>query len=106
MKIARRRFVQLAAGAVALPAVARAQTYPGPGRVKTKSDLVPMPSGGRIFVFFSSAHGRRAQNSGCGYTASSFHTAWATTGRMRRSKGEASAHSNGQFSGRRGGAGS
>ena len=47
----------------------------GPGCVKTKSDLVVMPSGGRIFVFFRSAHDHRAQNSRCGYTASSFHTA-------------------------------
>jgi hypothetical protein len=47
----------------------------GPGCVKTKSDLVVMPSGGRIFVFFRSAHDPRAQNSRCGYTASSFHTA-------------------------------
>jgi len=47
-----------------------------PGCVKTKSDLVVMPSGGRIFVFFRSAHDHRAQNSRCGYTASSFHTAF------------------------------
>ena len=46
------------------------------GCVKTKSDLVVMQSGGRIFVLFSSAHDHRAQNSGCGYTARSFHTAW------------------------------
>ena len=39
------------------------------GRVKTKSDLVVMPSGRQIFAFFCSPHDRRAQNSGCGHTA-------------------------------------
>ena len=33
-------------------------------------------------MFFSSAHDHRAQNSRCGYTASSFHTAWVKTGRQ------------------------
>src|SRR4029077_15423491 len=47
----------------------------GLGRVKTKSDLVVMPSGRQIFAFFCSPHDRRAQNSGCGYTAQSFYTA-------------------------------
>ena len=47
----------------------------GLGRVKTKSDLVVMPSGRQIFAFFCSPHDRRAQNSGCGYTAWSFYTA-------------------------------
>jgi hypothetical protein len=42
-----------------------------PGCVKTKSDLVVMASGGRIFAFFSFAHD---QNSRCGYIVSSFHT--------------------------------
>src|SRR5215470_13992373 len=37
----------------------------GLGRVKTKSDLVVMRSGGQIFAFFCSPHDRRAQNSGC-----------------------------------------
>jgi hypothetical protein len=41
----------------------------GLGRVKTKSDLVVMPSGRQIFAFFYSPRDRRAQNSGCGYTA-------------------------------------
>ena len=59
----------------------RAMTGLGPGCVKTKSDLVVMPSGGRIFALFCSAHGHRAQNSGCGYTASSFHTAWVISRR-------------------------
>jgi hypothetical protein len=45
------------------------------GRVKTKSDLVVMPSGRQIFAFFCSPHDRRAQNSGCGYTAQRFYTA-------------------------------
>ena len=47
----------------------------GLGRVKTKSDLVVMPSGRQIFAVFCSPHDRRAQNSGCGYTAWSFYTA-------------------------------
>jgi hypothetical protein len=55
---------------------AQAVTALGPGCAKTKSDLVVMPSRGRIFAFFSSARDHRAQNSRCGYTASSFHTAW------------------------------
>jgi hypothetical protein len=41
----------------------------GLGRVKTKSDLVVMPSGRQIFVFFCSQRDRIAQNSGCGCTA-------------------------------------
>jgi hypothetical protein len=41
----------------------------GIGRVKTKSDLVVVPSGRQIFAFFYSLRDRRAQNSGCGYTA-------------------------------------
>jgi hypothetical protein len=39
------------------------------GRAKTKSDLVVMPSAGRIFAFFCSPHDHGAQNSGCDYTA-------------------------------------
>jgi hypothetical protein len=35
------------------------------GRVKTKSDLVVR----QIFAFFCSPRDRRAQNTGCGYTA-------------------------------------
>ena len=50
-------------------------TAMGLGRVKTKSDLVVTPSGRQIFAFFCSPHDRRAQNSGCGYTAQSFYTA-------------------------------
>jgi hypothetical protein len=41
----------------------------GLGRVKTKSDLVVMPSARQIFAFFCSPSDRRAQNSGCDYTA-------------------------------------
>jgi hypothetical protein len=41
----------------------------GLGRVKTKSDLVVVPSGRQIFEFFCYPHDHRAQNSGCGYTA-------------------------------------
>src|SRR5258708_5095697 len=48
----------------------------GPGCVKTKSDLVVMPSEGRIFAFFCSERDHKPQNSGCGYTTQSFHTAW------------------------------
>src|SRR5262245_10073231 len=51
----------------------------GLGRVKTKSDLVVVPSGRQIFAFFCSPHDHRAQNSGCGYTALSFHT-WGNSG--------------------------
>jgi hypothetical protein len=40
-----------------------------PGRVKTKTDLVIMPSGGRIFAFIFSARDHRPQNSGCSHTA-------------------------------------
>ena len=47
----------------------------GLGRVKTKSDLVVMPSGRQIFAFFCSPRDRRAQNSGCDYTPQSFYTA-------------------------------
>jgi hypothetical protein len=36
----------------------------GLGRVKTKSDLVVVPSGRQIFAFFYSPRDRRAQNSG------------------------------------------
>src|ERR1700730_13814230 len=46
----------------------------GLGRVKTKSDLVVMPSGRQIFAFFCSPHDHRAQNSRCGDTARSFYT--------------------------------
>ena len=44
----------------------------GLGRVKTKSDLVVMPSGRQIFALFCSPHDRRAQISGPGYTAVEF----------------------------------
>src|SRR5277367_1114879 len=48
------------------------------GRVRTKSDLVVMPSEGRVFAFFCSERDHKPQNSGCGYTEQSFHTAWVT----------------------------
>ena len=44
-------------------------SHMGLGRVKTKSDLVVMPSGRQIFAFFCSQRDRIAQNSGCGCTA-------------------------------------
>src|SRR5271167_1834180 len=44
-----------------------------------------MPSEGRIFAFFCSERDHKPQNSGCGYTAQSFHTAWTHSG-GRRSK--------------------
>ena len=49
--------------------VCSAMSALGLGRVKTKSDLVVVPSGRQIFAFFYSPRDRRAQNSGCGYTA-------------------------------------
>src|ERR1700680_604431 len=52
----------------------------GPACVKTKSDLVVMPSEGRICAFFCSERDHKPQNSGCGYTAQSFHTAWTHSG--------------------------
>jgi hypothetical protein len=51
----------------------------GPGCVKTKSDLVVMPSEGRIFAFFCSERDHKPQNFGCGYATLSFHTAWVTS---------------------------
>jgi hypothetical protein len=44
-----------------------------PGCVETKSDLVVMPSGGRIFALFCSARVHKPQNSGRVYTSQSFH---------------------------------
>ena len=41
----------------------------GPGRVKTKSNLVVALSGGGIFAYFCSERDHKPQNSGCGYTA-------------------------------------
>jgi hypothetical protein len=54
----------------------------GLGRVKTKSNLVVALSGGGIFAFFCSERDHKPQNSGCGYTAWSFHTAWANSGHL------------------------
>src|SRR5258705_9914421 len=62
----------------------RVFTQPGSSsavvRGQTKSDLVVMPSEGRIFAFFCSERDHKPQNSGCGYTTQNFHTAWAITG--------------------------
>ena len=58
---------------------AQAASAPGLGCAKTKSDLVLMPSGRRIFAFSCSLHDCRAQNSGCGFTAQSFYTARVKT---------------------------
>src|SRR5216683_7652354 len=52
----------------------------GPGRVKTRSDLVVMPCGARIFAFIRSPSAHTPQKSWCAFTAQSFHTAWATSG--------------------------
>src|SRR6202040_2474715 len=41
-----------------------------------------MPTGGRIFAFFCSPRDHRPQNSGCVYTARSFHTGWTQTGHV------------------------
>jgi hypothetical protein len=57
----------------------------GPGCAKTKTDLVLMSSGGRIFAFFCSERDHKPQNFGCGYTAQSFHTAWVKTSRQNMS---------------------
>jgi hypothetical protein len=54
----------------------KAESALDPDRVKTKSDLVVMLSEGRIFAFFCPERDHKPQNSGCGYTAQSFHTAW------------------------------
>jgi hypothetical protein len=56
----------------------------GLGRVKTKYDLVVMPSGRQIFAFFCSPHDHRAQNSRCGDTARSFYTVRVMERRTRR----------------------
>jgi hypothetical protein len=53
----------------------RPMTAVGPGRVKTKSDLVVMLSGGQISAFFCSERDHKSQNSGCSHTAQRFHTA-------------------------------
>jgi hypothetical protein len=47
----------------------------GPGRVKTKSHLVVMLSGGQISAYFCSERDHKPQNSGCSHTAQRFHTA-------------------------------
>src|SRR5258706_386365 len=49
----------------------------GPGSVKTRSDLVVMPTGARIFAFIRSPCAHAPQKSWCVSTAQSFHTAWA-----------------------------
>jgi hypothetical protein len=61
----------------------------GPGCVKTKSDLVVMPSERRIFALFCPERDHKPQNSGCGYTRQSFHTAWVQSGR-RAAEGQQS----------------
>jgi hypothetical protein len=60
----------------------------GPGRVKTRSDLVVMPCAARIFAFFRSPCAHTPQKSWCVFTAQSFHTAWARTGSQRTPKYE------------------
>ena len=47
-----------------------------PGCVKTRSDLVVMPCGARIFAFIRSPCAHTPQKSWCAFTARSFHTAW------------------------------
>jgi hypothetical protein len=56
----------------------------GPGCAKTKSDLVAMPSAGRIFAFFCSERDHKPQNSRCSHTAQRFYTAWVMNRRTRR----------------------
>jgi hypothetical protein len=41
----------------------------GLGCVKTRTDLVILPSGGRIFAFFCSERDHKPQNPGCRHTA-------------------------------------
>jgi hypothetical protein len=48
-----------------------------------------MPSEGRIFAFFCSERDHKPQNSGCGYTTQSFHTAWAMRSRIDNAVGAA-----------------
>jgi hypothetical protein len=47
----------------------------GPGCVKTRSDLVVMPTGARIFAFIRSPCAHTPQKSWCVSTAQSFRTA-------------------------------
>src|SRR4029077_18044192 len=58
----------------------KADVPTGLGGVKTKSNLVVALSGGGILAFFCFERDHKPQNSGCGYTAYSFHTAWANSG--------------------------
>jgi len=51
----------------------------GPGRVKTRSDLVVMPCGARIFELIRSPCVHTPQKSWCAFTAQSFHTAWVNS---------------------------
>jgi hypothetical protein len=55
----------------------------GLGCAKTKSDLVVMPSEGRIFTFFCSQRDHKPQNSGCSHTAQRFHTARVKTSKVQ-----------------------
>src|SRR6516164_4784227 len=45
------------------------------------------------FCFFCSEREHKPQNSGCGYTAQSFHTAWVTSGLMQCSEPSSANHS-------------
>jgi hypothetical protein len=86
MSTERHRALRLLAGsplgcteAMSAPRALERQGGYDPGCAKTKTDLVVMSSGGRIFVFFCSERDHQPQNCGCGYTAQSFHTAWTLT---------------------------
>jgi hypothetical protein len=59
------------------------RSAPGLGCAKTKSDLVVMPSEGRIFTFFCSQRDHKPQNSGCSHTAQRFHTARVKTSKVQ-----------------------
>jgi len=48
--------------------------------VKTRSDLVVMPRGARIFASIRSPCVHTPQKSWCAFTAKSFHTAWVRSG--------------------------
>ena len=60
----------------------RPRSVTGPGCVKTRSDLVVMPCGARIFALICPPCAHTPQKSWCAFTAQSFHTAWANSRRF------------------------
>src|ERR1700704_5658478 len=55
-----------------------------PDGVKTRSDLVVMPCGARIFAFIHSPCAHMPQKSWCVSTAQNFHTAWVISSNTQR----------------------